>query len=149
VIKYLIRTVNCAKNYRSLKILSPAKLEGRNGISSLRESLAELIVQKTFYQSEGNDSMIRSLVPLKISYKSNINDKYMPKNMKIGKVYPVVAEQVKKRIDKESKKEVEDLHFGFIGDDYSLSFVASYNCYISDDTGAELEKYAEEKKPGF
>lgn len=78
--------------------------------------------------------MIRTLVPLKIVFRENADKKWMPANMSLNTTYSVVAEQWRRRMQGqgEKKKEVEDLLLGFIGDDFNLTFVASYNCYVGE-----------------
>ena len=82
--------------------------------------------------------MITILTPIKITYRSNSPENYRPKNMTAQKMYNVVAFQTRIRIKNDQKK-VEEILYGFIGDDFLLTFVASYNCVTIDCNDKEME----------
>lgn len=52
-------------------------------------------------------------------------------------MYSVVATQTRIRIAKDKK--IEEILYGFIGDDYILTFVASYNCATIDCNDGDME----------
>lgn len=88
--------------------------------------------------------MVHLTQRIKIAIKQNIEDKYMPKFMSAQKLYPVVCEKTKKEFrksrDTKETKEDEDIYYGYVGDDWCLHFVASYNCYTIVDYETEEER---------
>jgi hypothetical protein len=80
--------------------------------------------------------MIHIIKETMIVFKPNCPEKFKPKNMTTTRPYEVIAEKTVK-VSKDGK-DYEDLHFGFIGDDYSLSFIASYNCHVVTVEGQSL-----------
>jgi len=73
--------------------------------------------------------MVRSLTVLWISIKTNVDSKYIPKNIERPKMYPVVCEKTVKYKNKDDK-ESEELSFGIINETNELCYIASYNCKV-------------------
>lgn len=88
--------------------------------------------------------MVHITQRIKIAIKQNIEEKHQPKAMSFQKLYPVVAEKTKhiKRKNKDTgeMKDDEDIYYGYVGDDWQLHFVVSYNCYTVVDYETEEER---------
>jgi hypothetical protein len=84
---------------------------------------------------KGEKKMIHTITPLRIMFSTKKEEKYKPQNMLQNKFYEVIANKTTRR--KQEQKEIEELHFGFIGEDYQLTFIASFNCFVIKGTKEE------------
>jgi hypothetical protein len=75
--------------------------------------------------------MIKLERPIAITFKKNIDIKWLPEGIELNRSYPVVAIKTVQRKDTKVDKIVEDLLFGVINSEENLVFIASFNCTIS------------------
>lgn len=103
------------------------------------EKLGSLI--NDFLKKEGL-TMITGQKRLSIMFRHNSKKEYKPANLTMNRLYEVIYTKMVKN-PKAKKADHEDLYFAFIGDDYALTWIASFNCYCID---TEVENYGEKFK---
>jgi len=74
--------------------------------------------------------MIKMERPVVITFKKNVDIKWLPEGVELDKSYPVVAIKTVQRKDNRVDKVIEDLLFGIINSAGNLIFIASFNCTV-------------------
>jgi hypothetical protein len=74
--------------------------------------------------------MIKMERPVVITFKKNVDIKWLPEGVELDESYPVVAIKTVQRKDNRVDKVIEDLLFGIINSAGNLIFIASFNCTV-------------------
>jgi len=65
-----------------------------------------------------------------ITFRKNVDIKWLPEGIELNRSYPVVAIKTVQRKDTKVDKVIEDLLFGVINSAGNLIFIASFNCTV-------------------